>query len=278
MVNSKQNWATLYALAALFGLLSLATEAAPTYIGSHCNDNTTYAPDSRISVNLNVLLYSLTTNASQQQDGYYLTIMGFGTTDAVNGMFQCRGDINTTTCQQCVTTAAEEIRRRCPNQTEAVIWYEECLLRYTNKYFKYYSIEPRLNPKDGKSISGVDFERFNQSVFSLLNELATEAANSVSAKKFATGEVEVTSSQRVYVYGLGQCNNDLPTGQCEICLRNAIGTLPQCCSGQQGASALLASCFVRYALYPFYTATGAPSSSSGNLLVGFMNIYIKKKK
>ncbi|KAJ1388339.1 Serine-threonine/tyrosine-protein kinase, catalytic domain [Sesbania bispinosa] len=257
MVTSKHYyWATL------FGLLSLASQAvpSPTYIGSHCNNNTTYAPNSTLAVNLNVLLYSLTTNSSQQQDGYYLTIMGFGTTDAVNGIFLCRGDINTTVCQQCVTTAAKEITRHCPNQTEAVIWYQECLLRYTNKYFKYYSIEPRLNPMDGNNISAVDFERFNQSVFTLLNELATEAANSLSAKKFATGELEVTKSQTVY--GSAQCSTDLTSGQCEICLRNAIGTLPACCSAKQGASALLASCIVRYEPYPFYNITGTPSPSS----------------
>lgn len=271
MVTSKSKHA-LASLISLFVLLCLATtQVCSIYIGSYCNHNTTYSPDSRLGTNLNVLLYSLTTNASQQQDGYYTTIMGFGTTDAVNGLFLCRGDINTTSCENCVTDAVKEIKRRCPNQTEAIIWYDECLLRYTNKYFRYYSIEPRVNPKDGKNISGVDFQRFNQSVFRLLNEVATEAANSVSAKKFATGEVDLTSSEKVY--GLGQCTTDLTNGQCEICLRNAMGTLPQCCSGQRGATALLASCTVRYELYPFYSVTRTPefsSSSSGNNVIYFI--------
>ena len=246
----------------MFGLLSLTSQAAPNYVGSYCDNNHTYEPGSIVGRNLNVLLYTLTTNASQQQDGYYMTIMGFGTTDAVNGLFLCRGDINTTLCQQCVATAAKEITNRCPNQTEAVIWYEECLLRYTNKYFKFYSTVPGLNPRDGKNISGVDFQRFNQSLYGLLNELAKEAANSASAKKFATGQVQVTASERVY--GLGQCTTDLTSSQCETCLLNAIGTLPACCSGQQGAAAMLASCVVRYDMYPFYNVTGTPSSSSSS--------------
>ncbi|XP_027360883.1 putative receptor-like protein kinase At4g00960 [Abrus precatorius] len=274
MVISKQNLRILNALLSLYGLLSFPTkaEAAPTYIGTYCNDNTTYAPQSRLGANLNVLLHSLTTNASQQQDGYYMTIMGFGTTDAVNGVFLCRGDVNATTCQHCVADAAGEITRRCPNQTEAVIWYEECLVRYTNKYFKYYSIVPRLNPRDGKNVSGVDLGRFNQSLFGLLNELATEAANSPSAKKFATGEVELTRSQTVY--GLGQCTADITNYQCETCLRNAIGTLPACCSSRQGASALLASCFVRYQLYPFYSMTATSSSSSGKSRIETKTVLI----
>lgn len=271
--SSKQiwSWTTSYVVSILFGFLYLtllATEASPTYLGSYCNNNTTYSPNSTLSRNLNVLLNSLATNSSQQQDGYYMTIMGFGTTNAVNGIFLCRGDVNTTTCQNCVTDAATQIKRRCTNQTEAIIWYEECLLRYTNTFFRYYSIEPRLNPKNGKNVSGVDFERFNETVFGLLNDLVVAAANSRTAKKFATGQVEVTRSMKVY--GSGQCSTDLTSSQCEICLRNAIGTLPQCCTGQEGASALLASCIVRYELYPFYTS----SSSSGKNGVGTKAIVI----
>ncbi|CAJ2651013.1 unnamed protein product [Trifolium pratense] len=264
--TSKQIFATLFVLLLY---LTLATEASsPTYIGSYCNNNTTYLPNSTLNTNLNVLLNSLTTNASQQQDGYYMTIMGFGTTSAVNGNFLCRGDINTTTCQNCVTDAAKQIKRRCNNQTEAVIWYEECLIRYTNRYFKFYSIEPRLNPKEGRNVSGVDFDRFNESVIGLLNDLAVKAANSGTAKKFATGNVKITR-KGMRVYGSGQCITDLTSGQCETCLRNAIGTLPQCCRSQQGAAAMLASCIVRYQLYPFYI-----TSSSGKNGVGTKAILI----
>ncbi|KAK7308808.1 hypothetical protein RJT34_05057 [Clitoria ternatea] len=270
MVTSKQYCATV--TVSLLCFLILATEAAPNYIGTYCNNNSTYAPHSRLGTNLNVLLYSLTTNASQPQDGYYLTIMGFGTADAVNGLFLCRGDVNTTSCQNCVSTAAKEITTRCPNQTEAVIWYQECLLRYTNKYFKYYSIEPRLNLRAGKMVSGVDLGRFNQSLLGLLNGLVTEAANSSSAKMFATGEVQLTSSQRVY--GLEQCTMDITSSQCETCLRNAIGTLPTCCASQQGASALLASCFVIYDMNPFYAITDSTSSSSGKSKIGSKAILI----
>ncbi|XP_019420594.1 PREDICTED: cysteine-rich receptor-like protein kinase 8 [Lupinus angustifolius] len=208
----------------------------------------TYSPNSILSRNLKVLLYSLITNSSQQ-NGEYSTIMGFGTTDAVNGLFLCRGDINTTLCQHCVNNSSTQITKHCPNQTEAVIWYDECLLRYTNKYFKYYSIQPRVNYQHGNKISDVDF---NQSLFLFLDSLATNAANSMTAKKFATGQVEVTRS--VTVYGLAQCSStDMANSQCQICLRNAIGTLP---AAQQGGAAMLASCVVRYELFPFYNTTG----------------------
>ncbi|KAL5100901.1 hypothetical protein RYX36_005228 [Vicia faba] len=270
--TSKQIWKISYTAYILFGFLTLTstTEASPTYKGSYCNDTITYEPNSTLSTNINVLLNSLTTNSSQQQDGYYMNIMGFGTTNAVNGMFLCRGDINTSTCQNCVTDAAQRIKRRCNNQTQAIIWYEECMLRYTNTYFKFYSIEPRLNLKDGKKVSGVDFELFNKTVYGLLNKVAFMAAHSTTAKRFATGEVKIRKTS-LTVYGLAQCTTDLSTSMCDTCLGMAIGTLPECCGDEEGASALLASCMVGYELYPFYNVT---SSSSGKSRVGAKVIII----
>lgn len=124
---------TFYALTfSLFGFLSFSSQAAPTYLAHNCSTATNVTSVSRFEGNLKALLYSLATNSSQQ-DGYYLTVMGFGFPDAVNGLFLCRGDLNTTVCQDCVTAAASEVTRRCPNRTEAVIWYNECMLRYTTR-------------------------------------------------------------------------------------------------------------------------------------------------
>ncbi|XP_058776106.1 cysteine-rich repeat secretory protein 38-like [Vicia villosa] len=123
-------------------------------------------------------------------------------------------------------------------------------------------MEPRLNLKDGKKVSGVEFELFNNSVYGLLNEVAVKAAHSTTAKKFATGEVRIARTS-LTVYGLGQCVTDLTSPQYEMCLEMAIRSLAECCGGEEGASAMLASCVVRYELYPFYNVTS--SSSSGNL-------------
>ncbi|KAK7308809.1 hypothetical protein RJT34_05058 [Clitoria ternatea] len=262
MVTPKQ-WITLVALC---GFLMNLTEAAPTYAATYCSNNTTYEANSTFGTNLNILFYYFSTNISNP---YFLTVVGFGTTNAVNGLFLCRGDVNATICEQCVTAASKEIRRRCPNQTEAVIWYDECMLRYTNTFFAINSVVPRSNFNDGKNISGVDLGLFNESVFGLLTDLATEAENSGSVK-FAVGEVKVTRS--VTVYALEQCTRDLPEGGCETCLRGAIGTLPSCCTAKQGAKALLASCNVRYEIFPFYTLP--PSSSSGGKKVGSGTIGI----
>ncbi|XP_028776255.1 putative receptor-like protein kinase At4g00960 [Neltuma alba] len=246
----------IYALtSSLFVFLTIFTsEASFNYTAHHCSNAT--IRNATFRRNLNVLLYSLTSNASQF-GGYYMTIMGFGTIDAVNGLFLCRGDIvSHTICQECVTAAANDITSRCPNRTEAIIWYDQCMLRYTDKFFWFNSAVPRVTLDDGKIFSGRDLEQFNFSLFSLLNDLSTKAAKSPTVKKFAVGEAILSSSPLTTLYALEQCTHDLTSDQCETCLRKAIETfVGNCCVGKQGARVLLASCNIRYELYPFYNVT-----------------------
>ncbi|MCI38969.1 cysteine-rich receptor-like protein kinase, partial [Trifolium medium] len=119
-------------------------------------------------------------NNISQSNGYFLTITGFSTADAVGGLYLCRGDVT----DQCLTAAVKEIRIRCPNQTEALIWYDECFLRFTNKYFAVNKIVPRANLDDGNINSSIDLERFNRSLHGLLNDSVTEASGSLQSKKF----------------------------------------------------------------------------------------------
>ncbi|KAI9123924.1 hypothetical protein K1719_005224 [Acacia pycnantha] len=243
--------------------------ASFNYTAHYCSNATIFPSNFTFRRNLNVLLSSLTSNASQF-GGYYMTIVGFGTTDAVNGLFLCRGDIvSPTTCKDCVAAAAKGITLRCPNRTESIIWFDNCMLRYTGgKYFRYDSVNPGVSLQDGGSS---DLQQFNISVFQLLNDLTTKAAKSPTVKKFAVGQVILSSSPspvNTTVYGLEQCIDDLTSDQCETCLRKAIGILANCCEGKQGARVLLASCNIRYELYPFYNITAVSpirlSPPSGN--------------
>jgi len=253
---------------------STSSAASPNYNDIYCPNNKTYEPNSTIfNTNLNVVLFTLVSNATQGADSYS-SIMGFGTTNAVNGVFLCRGDVSSTTCQDCVTTAATNITRLCPNQTESIIWYDECMLRYTSRYFSPTSLVPRLNLKNNTniSISTHDLVNYNQLLLSFLGSLATEASDSQTQKKFATGEETFDfrgySKKVVTVYGLAQCVPGVTNVQCEECLVNALRSLDTCC---EGARALLAWCNIRYDLYRFYNTTGGDSASppdspsSGNL-------------
>jgi hypothetical protein len=226
-----------------------ATKATPTYTTTRCTNTTTYAPNSNFQTDIDTLFLHLSRGGLQ----FWIRAI-MGKSSIMNAFFLCRGDITTTDCDQCLTAAVKEIKIQCPNQTEALIWYDECFLRFTDRYFAVDKIIPRANLDDGNIDSGINLGRFNQSLHGLLNRLAMEAA-SYSEKKFATGEAVVTESMKLY--GLMQCVNNLHKSECDKCLRDAIGTLP---NGKQGARALLPSCNVRYQLHPFFNQS---SSSTG---------------
>ncbi|WJX59962.1 hypothetical protein P8452_45223 [Trifolium repens] len=268
MASAKHKLLLCICLCLILNLFITTTKATPTYTTTHCTNKTTYAPNTTFHTNLDILFYYFSNNISQS-NGYFFSITGFNTDDAVGGLYLCRGDVTTTVCDQCLTAAVKEIRIRCPNQREALIWYDECFLRYTNSYFAVDKIVPRANFDDGNISSGVDFERFNRSLHGLLNDLVTEAAASLQSKKFAAGETAVTESMKLY--GLVQCTNELTNSDCGTCLRNAIGTLP---NGKQGARALLPSCNVRYQLYPFSTLSSTSSSGDSKLGPGTIAVVI----
>ncbi|KAI8009927.1 Cysteine-rich repeat secretory protein 38 [Camellia lanceoleosa] len=55
--------------------------------------------------------------------------------DIANGLSLCRGDVNSTDCAACVAEASSEIRKRCPYNKGSVIWYDNCLVKYSNTDF-----------------------------------------------------------------------------------------------------------------------------------------------
>jgi hypothetical protein len=66
------------------------------------------------------------------------------------GLALCRGDVEATDCRTCVNEATAEIHKRCPYNKGAIIWYDNCLLKYVNTDFlgkidnknKFYIVEP----------------------------------------------------------------------------------------------------------------------------------------
>ncbi|GKV19274.1 hypothetical protein SLEP1_g29560 [Rubroshorea leprosula] len=241
----------------VLSLLSLTTEAQndPTYLSHSCGDNTTtFIRNSTYQTNLNRLLSALS-NAT--------AINGFSNTTSgenpnrIYGLFLCRGDVSTTTCQNCVTFATGDVIQRCPVEKDVVIWYDECLLRYSNKsIFSTVSQLPAVALFNTQN--DTDQARFNEVVGTAMNAAAAQAV--LVAKRFATKEANISVFQTLY--SMVQCTPDLSNSDCNMCLRGAIGQLPNCCSGKVGARVLSPSCYVRYEVYPFYnvSADAAPPS------------------
>ncbi|CAL2251417.1 unnamed protein product [Prunus armeniaca] len=244
-------------------LLSFPSPAEADYLYHVCPNTTTFTPNSTFQSNLNRLLSTLSSNATRPSGFYNATASSRTPNDAVYGLFLCRGDVAATdACKSCVSTATSGVVQRCPTEKQAVIWYDDCMLRYSNEsFFSTMAEAPRLFMWNAQNAT--EQTRFNQVLSTRMNEVATEAAN--DADKFATSQGNV--SGLVSIYSLGQCTQDLSSADCNRCLKGAIAQFPNCCSGKEGARVLYPSCTVRYEVYPFYqqNSTSAPQPSPGAL-------------
>ncbi|KAK3188259.1 hypothetical protein Dsin_027820 [Dipteronia sinensis] len=112
-------------------LFTFTGAADPTYVYHFCSGNN-FTRNSTYQTNLKLLLSSLPSNANRSY-GFSNTTEGQDP-NRVYGLFQCRGDVTNTICQECVTFASTDATQRCPNQKGNIIWYDECLLHYSDSY------------------------------------------------------------------------------------------------------------------------------------------------
>ncbi|KAL5839838.1 hypothetical protein ACOSQ4_012446 [Xanthoceras sorbifolium] len=234
-------------------LFTFTSAADPTYLSDptylfHFCLNQTFTRDSTFQSNLNRLLSSLSSNAAHSSHGFSSATIGQDP-NRVYGLFQCRGDVTTPTCQHCVTFASMEVTtQRCPDKKEAVIWYEQCLLRYSDSYiFSTAARNPRISTYGNKAEPSWSQEL----MLSLMKEAAIQAAK--DTKKFATRKGYSITSRTIYT--LVQCTQDLSNNDCSGCLQEAISGLP---TGRIGGTTLLPSCNCRYELDLFYDESLTP--------------------
>ncbi|MCD7451028.1 hypothetical protein HAX54_009392 [Datura stramonium] len=220
----------------------------------YCPDTPTYSANSTYSSNLNALLSSLSSNVSRP-NGFYNTTVGNNGSDTTYGLFLCRGDVSPGDCQNCVSTAVRDVTSEgyCPNGKIAVLWFDKCLIRYSNQ--SLFGRETGLTFVNREIIS--ESQRFRSVLQNAMDELLAVVAangNNRSGKIFATKEANYSSVDRVYAFA--QCIPDLSNSSCENCLRNAVGNFPT--EAVRGSRVLLPSCNVRYETYPFYNVTASP--------------------
>nr|XP_023924888.1 cysteine-rich receptor-like protein kinase 25 [Quercus suber] len=222
--------------------LSLTAHAAdPVHLNTACENTTFSANNSIYQSNLNSLLSSFSSNANVD---FYATTKGGNTSDPVYGLSNCRGDITRQLCRECVEAAVTELTNRCSRQKVALTWYDECILRYSNRSFLTTVDErPMFGLLNTQNVT--DQDKFNQllntSMIALMTELAREISNvPTGAKKFGTQQVNISAFQTLY--NLVQCTPDLSGTDCYGCLQDAIKLLPWCCSGKQGGRIVFPSC------------------------------------
>ncbi|KAK1280227.1 Cysteine-rich receptor-like protein kinase 8 [Acorus gramineus] len=246
----------------LVSLSTTTTRAEPLY--QICQNKSNYTTNSPYQANLNTLLSSLSSNGPTT--GFFTTTQG-NPPDQVDGLVLCRGDTNVSVCAACLDTAVVDVVQSCPNQKSAVIWYDDCLLRYSNIRF-FNSVETSSKFFMWNVNNATDPRPFIAAVYGLIGSLVNKTAGDPGM--FATGEVAVSGAgavagQKVYV--LAQCTRDLSRDSCAQCLVDANNSYPSCtqCAGKIGGRVIGPSCNFRYEISKFYgnssIRTAVPSPS-----------------
>ncbi|KAJ7946229.1 Cysteine rich receptor like kinase [Quillaja saponaria] len=233
--------------------LSATAFADPPY--TLCPNSASYANNSLFQNNLDTLLHSLPNNASVSK--FYNASSG-NIPDGVYSLYMCLDYITNEECKICISDAVEDIMRLCSNIKAAVVWEENCQLRYSNQnFFGKLDITENIGKDNVQKISQP--ENFKSVVNKTLINLTKEAASNLSANMYATGEVQFENKP---IYALVQCTRDLSANDCSRCLLKAIADVLGCCFTSIGARLLSRSCYLRYEFYSFYRVDHDPFSSS----------------
>ncbi|WZZ75922.1 hypothetical protein YC2023_087292 [Brassica napus] len=237
---------TSFIFLVLFSLLASCRTYAqnPHYTFHSCPNTTSYTRNSTYFTNLETLLSSLSSPDASYSTGFQNATVGRDP-DRVTGLFLCRGDVSPEVCRSCVAFSVNETLARCPNEKEVVLYYDECMLRYSHKNILSTLVYEGGFFMFNGNISSNQEDRFEDLVSTTMNQAADKAAN--SSRKFYTIKANWTALQSLY--GLVQCTPDLTRYDCLRCLHQSIDGIPL---NKIGGRLFWPSCNARYELYLFF--------------------------
>ncbi|XP_021861567.2 putative cysteine-rich receptor-like protein kinase 9 [Spinacia oleracea] len=158
-------------------------------------------------------------------------------------------------CRNCVEMASKEVITACPRATQALIWKEDCMVRYSDQSFFSLLEENPHQVLYNYDKATDDADNWVKLVNDTLSEVAsTAAASNKSGNKFATKETYVSSLNK-HLYTLAQCNPDLTTEDCNMCFLVANSRL-QVWLSHRGGILLTPTCAIRFEVYEFYNNSG----------------------
>ena len=222
----------------------------PDYLSHNCSSNEAIIANSTFRSNLRTLFSYLSSNATGKTGFHNTTVGGRNSSGTINGLFMCRGDTSPRLCQLCVQNATERIFLECGSSKEAIIWYNHCLLRYSN-VSTGYDTSPTFREFNMADTFNSDDQQQNLT-FTLGNTLSNleNAIRETSTKNYGTATAKLNDDHTLYA--LGQCTPDLSDEDCFTCLRNMKQEIPWCCLASPEGKVLSPSCYMMFGLSKIY--------------------------
>nr|POF08352.1 cysteine-rich receptor-like protein kinase 25 [Quercus suber] len=208
--------------------LSSSINSQPTYDYHFCLDQSNETSNTYYQSNLTVLLGSLSSKASQNYS-FYNESSNIG----IYAIFLYRADVSNSTCQNCVSYAYQDITTRCPSNKSAIIWYIQCMLRYSDvNFFGQAQTSPLLLMYNTQNTTSPDQE--NLFARSQLGSLIAGANKTYMLFSIAEQKLTVDGDTSATGYGLVQCTRDIDCGSCGECLSVLLDTCQKCYKSKIG--------------------------------------------
>ncbi|VYS49887.1 unnamed protein product [Arabidopsis thaliana] len=210
----------------------------------------------------------LSTLRNRSSIGSYSNATAGLSPNTIYGMFLCRGDLNRTSCSDCVNATTLEIYKSCFYRKSALVISNECIVRYSNVSFftLVEDVPSTARFSTGNSLDSPQF--FSQTLLEKLDALILRASlsSSLPVPYFVNDQQHVTQLEGSYdLHAMVQCSPDLDPRNCTVCLRLAVQRLSGCCSHAQFARIFYTKCLITYeisALQPNVTSLGVTKSES----------------
>lgn len=222
--------------------LALFHTASAEGILFNCSSSDHYVKGSVFESNLNNLLSSLLTKALSNS-GFSEGYSGINP-DQVFGLMMCYPDFTLTDCVFCLEYAVSIYNtkdRPCPNSATTVLFYTQCIIRYSRKNFTA-RIDTSINPNC--IANGANMTNQTQATRSLSQMMASlrpvvPYAPLMSANSTIAG---------TNITGLIQCTRNLSPQDCDKCIGDALEFSKSCSRdwNAQGMRVIGLSFYVRY--------------------------------
>jgi len=239
----------------------------PLYLSHNCSSSsnkTMITTDSAFLSNLGTLFTDLSSNSTNKPRFFNTTV---GT---VSGLFMCRGDLSPDLCRLCVSDAIKRIASECRSSKEAVIWYNNCFLRYSNDPFpSTLETTPTYHRFNIENTSDPNLHRrfFTWTLAKALFEAQMDTGGPF--KNYGTKEAKLNDHQSLYT--LAQCTPNIDSFSCELCLGKIFNSeIPWCCLASPVGKVFYPSCYMIFGLSPINSSdhqTESRGPATGDLLI-----------
>ncbi|KAI3714336.1 hypothetical protein L1987_72933 [Smallanthus sonchifolius] len=231
---------TLWLSSLIFPLIfHLSSSATDSFIYGGCSQSR-FTPGSPYESNVNSVLTSLVNSASFSAfNNFKISVPGSTQADVVYGLFQCRGDLTTSDCRDCVAHAVTRLGVICPGAGGGVMQLYGCFVKYDSASFLGVEDKSEVFKKCGPSVG------YNSDTLGRRDAVLAYmvAGNGQYFRVGGSGSVQ----------GVGQCVQDLSLSECQDCLSEAGGRLKSECGTSAWGDMYLGKCYVRYSERGFHS-------------------------